>query len=268
MSSNAIIGVDTRSGKRKRDIRDATAANAVEAFPGLPNHLVIAHILRSDYFDDPADLARLPSVSSAMCDTMAATGLRLKELGEYQASSLGFLSALRRLHRGGPLSREEHLCEAAARSGQLEELKLLHKNGWPWDERTCMLAARGGQLEILQWAHTNDCPWKSHTCDFAARGGHLEVLQWARANNCPWDAHTCACAARAGQLEVLQWAQANGCPWDESTCSCATIQGHVYILQWVRESGCSWDEETCELVDIYGHLETLNWLRANGCPEW
>ena len=52
MSSNANLGVETRARKRKRDIRDATAANAGEAFPGLPNHVVVEHILRSEHFDD------------------------------------------------------------------------------------------------------------------------------------------------------------------------------------------------------------------------
>jgi hypothetical protein len=42
--------------------------------PGLPDHLVVAHILRSEYFDDRADLARLPAVSRAMRDAVAATG--------------------------------------------------------------------------------------------------------------------------------------------------------------------------------------------------
>ncbi|MDB9924766.1 hypothetical protein OAD67_00745 [bacterium] len=54
MSSNVMLGVETRSSKRKRERRDAHTG---EAFPGLPNHLVVAHILRSAYFDDPADLA-------------------------------------------------------------------------------------------------------------------------------------------------------------------------------------------------------------------
>ena len=94
-----------------------TEAEAQEAFTGLPQHLVVTQILKSEYFDDPADLARLPSVSSAMCDTMAATGLRLKELGEYQASSLGFLSALRRLQRRGLLTHKNFhfhfLCQPA-----------------------------------------------------------------------------------------------------------------------------------------------------------
>ena len=72
MSSKTTLGAETRAGKRKRERRDAYDRGAI---PGLPNHLVVAHILRSEYFDGPADLARLPSVSRAMRDTVAATGL-------------------------------------------------------------------------------------------------------------------------------------------------------------------------------------------------
>ncbi len=60
----------------------ASLTDTQEAFPGLPNHLVVAHILKSEYFDDPADLARLPAVSRGMRDTMAVTGLKFKELDE------------------------------------------------------------------------------------------------------------------------------------------------------------------------------------------
>jgi hypothetical protein len=88
-----------------------------------------SNILRSEHFDDPADLARLPAVSRAMRDAVAATGLRFEELGEDDAVELGCLSALRRLQRGGRLSRKERLCEAAASIGQLEELKVLRENG-------------------------------------------------------------------------------------------------------------------------------------------
>ena len=118
-----------------------------EAIPGLPNHLVVAHILRSEYFDDPADLARLPAVSSAMRDTMAVIGLRLEELTEFRAVELTCLSAVERMQRGGRLSCQERLCEAAASFGHLEELKLLHT---AWDEKTCGVAAKGGHLEVLQ----------------------------------------------------------------------------------------------------------------------
>ena len=124
MSSDATLGVETRARKRKRERRDANAANTANAFARLLNDLVFTHVLRSECFDDPADLARLPAVSHAMRGAVAKTGLRFEQLGEWEAVNLGCLSAVKRLQRGGRLSRRERLCQAAARSGQLEELKV------------------------------------------------------------------------------------------------------------------------------------------------
>jgi hypothetical protein len=146
------------SGAAKRNHKKLRAALAIdtrqsspqEAITGLPNHLVVTHILRSDYFDDPADLARLTAVSHAMRDAVTATGLRFQELNENTAAYLGCLSALHRWQRRGRLSRQELLCEAAANVGNLEELKVLRADGWPWDERTCQRAAEGGHLEVLR----------------------------------------------------------------------------------------------------------------------
>ena len=146
MSSNATLGVETRGQKRKRECD----AQLGEAIPRLPNDVVVTHILRPEYCDDPADLARLPAVSRAMRDAVAATGLRFEKLGEANAVRLGCLSALQRRQRGGRLSRQEYLCAAAARSGQLEELKVLRENDTPWDVVTCVAAAHGGHLSGLR----------------------------------------------------------------------------------------------------------------------
>ena len=189
LSSNAMSGKKARARKKKSErSRDA---NAGEAIPGLLNDIVVTHILRSEYFDDPADLARLPAVSRAMRDAVAATGLRFKELDEKRAVELGCVSAVQRMQRQGRLSRQELLCQAAARSGQLEKLKGLRADGTPWDRSTCWAAASGAHLEVVQWARANGCPWDEWTCAGAAEGGHLEVLQWLRANGCPWDEGTC-----------------------------------------------------------------------------
>ena len=208
MSSSATLGVTTRAQEQKRQ-RDTHAG---EAISDLLNDIVVAHVLRSENFDDPADLARLKAVSPAMRDAVADTELRLEEIAEQKAVMIGCLSALKRLHRRGCLSSKERLCEAAARTGQLEELKLLRADGCPWSKLTCSAAARGGHLEVLQWARANDCPWHQYTCEWAAKGGHLEVLQWAHANGCPWDERTCSVAVQRGHLEVLNWAMTNGAP--------------------------------------------------------
>ena len=77
-----MSGKKARARKEKRE-RDRDA-NAGEAFPRLPNHLVVTHVLRSEYFDDPADLARLPAVSRAMRDAVAETGFGLRSLMRMQ----------------------------------------------------------------------------------------------------------------------------------------------------------------------------------------
>ena len=155
LSSNAVIGMTNRAQKRKSERRDASAANADEAIPGLLNDNVLTHVLKPGYFDDPADLARLPAVSRAMRDTVAARGLAFEELDEDRAVTPGCLSAVQRLQLAGRLSRKEFLCQAAARSGKLKKLKLLRAGGCPWDAGTCTHAARGGHLEVLQWARAN-----------------------------------------------------------------------------------------------------------------
>ena len=205
MSPNAAqTGMTDTSGDIATATTPASLADAQEAIPGLLDDIIVTHILRTEHFDDPADLARLPAVSRAMRDAVAMTGLGFEELGENDAVELGCVSALQRRQRRGLLSRQEYLCEAAARSGHLEKLQALRADGWPWDAFTCAGAARGGQLEVMQWARANGCPWNTFTCYCAARGGHLEVLQWARANDCPWTGTTCEGAAQGGKLEVLQ----------------------------------------------------------------
>ena len=191
-------------------------ADAQDAIPGLLDDIVVTHVLRTENFDDPADVARLPAVSRAMRAAMATSGLRFEELlDEKRAVELGCVSAVEYLQRQGRLSRQEYLCRAAARSGQLEKLKVLRADGCPWDWSTCSAAAKGGHLEVLQWARAKGCPWHKWTCAAVASGGDLEVLQWLRANNAPWNKWTCDWAAKGGHLEVLQWARANGCKWDK-----------------------------------------------------
>jgi hypothetical protein len=233
----------------------------------LPVDLIATHILR--HVRDPMDLARLSAVSRGMRAAVDATGREIADVADpWKAETLGFFTTLRHMHSRGRLKSTDHdmLCNAAARSGQFEELKALRAENWPWSAWTCAKAARGGHLEVLKWARENDCPWDAKTCAGAAWGGHLEMLKWARKNGCPWDVNTCAGAATGGHLEILKWLRQNGCPWDERTCAFAAKGGHLEMLKWARENGCPWSAWTCAEAAEYGHLETLKWARENGCP--
>jgi hypothetical protein len=129
------------------------------AIPGLPNHLVVAHVVGSDKLNDPTDLVRLTAVSRGMRAAVAATKRTIKRPYEDEAVQKGYLTTLKHMHSLGRLFHKENLCTAAARCGDLEELKALRADEWPWSERTCWRAAEGGHLEVLKWARENGCPW-------------------------------------------------------------------------------------------------------------
>ena len=210
------------------DTSTETGVTSAGRFLSLPRD-VISHILRSEFLPEPKDLGRLRAVCKGLRDAVDLTGRKIKKLSDVLAAEGGYLSLLKDRHSRGVLKYKYKylVCAAAARNGDLKELKALRADDYPWYEETCAYAAEHGHLEVLKWAHANGCPWDEATCWRAAMGGHLEVLQWARANGCPWSEWTCACAAKGGHLEVLQWARANGCPWDEQTCSGAASKGYV-----------------------------------------
>jgi hypothetical protein len=299
---------DTATPMSDDIVPDATAAHesaVTQAIPGLPDDIVVTHILfRSTWLEyplvDPADLARLSVVSRGMRHAVAATGRKIQEMNADEAARLGCLSALKRMHRRGSLKFDEFLCWNAAQGnctrnfealtwlrmkgcpwdettqchvsmrlaseGNLEALKWLRVGGCEWNSETCASAAEFGHFEVLKWACENGCPRDIDTCANAAYRGDLEMLKWARDNDFPWDAYTCESAAEGGQLEALKWARENGCPWSEQTCEVAASGGNLEMLKWARENGCPWSERTCLCAACKGHLEILKWARMHGCP--
>ena len=143
MDVEATRGVETRARKRNRDL-DAQAGVAI---PGLSFDVTVS--LVEKHLPDPADLAVLRAVSHGMRAAVDATGRKIEGFGEDEAAWRGYLSTLKCLRRRGRLSDERLLCAVAARVGDLEELKALRAENFPWDKKTCAWAARGGHLEVL-----------------------------------------------------------------------------------------------------------------------
>lgn len=255
-------------------VPDATAAHesaVTKAIPGLPDDIVITHVLRSTWLVDLADLARLSVVSRGMRHAVAATGREIQEMTAYQAARLECLSALKRMHRRGSLTFHEFLCWHASRdescNRNFEALTWLRMKGCPWDGTTqchvSMRLASQGNLEALKWLRVGGCEWDSETCASAAECGHFEVLKWACENGCPWDGWTCANAAYRGDLEMLKWERENGCSWDKHTCSTAAYRGDLEMLKWARMHGCPWDKVDCMKIAIRNkHTNVSDWIRS------
>lgn len=194
-------------------------------------------------------------------------------LGVRRANGEAFVSAVRTgnldlvkvAHRNGCVSISNAHGEAAQR-GFLDIIRWGRKNddlSWVYAE-ICGKAARGGHMDIVQWARENGCPWDSISNLELARGGCLGMLCWARRNGCPWDQRMCSEAAAGGCLRILQYARKNGCEWDAIRCAGAAEEGHLHILQWARENGCPWDASTHSAASKKGHVDVLYWARKNG----
>ena len=156
-----------------------------DTIPGLLNDIVVTFVLKSEYFDDPADLARLIMVSKAMRDAVSGTGLRFAELDELRAVKNGYVSALHRwLRKTGYLMRMEHLCQAAARSGDLVKLKVFRVNGMPWDEESAT-APHGAGI--------------SKRCGGRARTAAGGTRTRARGRPSAGNSRRCSCCARTAE---------------------------------------------------------------------
>ena len=66
-----------------------------------------------------------------MRDAVDATGREIKKLSDMDAMNLGYVSLLKDRHSRGLLDDERLVCGAAAKSGQLEELKALRAKNFP-----------------------------------------------------------------------------------------------------------------------------------------
>jgi hypothetical protein len=164
----------TSDTSKQRHDTPVDTADAPGSFSSLPLDVISTHILRSDFLPEPGDLGRLRAVSHWMRNAVDATGRKIKKLSDTDAANLGHLSLLKDRHTRGVLKSKRYLCEAAARSGQLEELKAFRAKNFPWDGWTCAYAAEGGHLEMLKWAREKGCPWNEKTRQCAASKGYVE----------------------------------------------------------------------------------------------
>ena len=69
------------------------------------------------------------------------------------------------------LKREEldNACTSIAFAKNLPFLRLLRREGCPWNEETCRVAAGRGHLEVLKWLRSEGCPWDEDTCEAAVK---------------------------------------------------------------------------------------------------
>jgi hypothetical protein len=109
-------------------------------------------------------------------------------------------------------------CAFAAASGNLDMLKCLRRQGYPWDDNMGMAtgtlvtarAAACGHVETFAWARENGCAYNlASNMWFAVAGGHIEMIEYLiHIRRFPFGSYDMAIPAIAlkhGQFHVLEW---------------------------------------------------------------
>ena len=71
------------------------------------------------------------------------------------------------------------------------------------------LAAKAGNVEVLKWLHRHKAPMDNMVCEYAALHGQLDVLKWAHEVGLEWNA--VSFANMRGRAGIVAWAREHGC---------------------------------------------------------
>lgn len=128
--------------------------------------------------------------------------------------------------------------DVAARNGQLDVVRFLHKAGrFDVLGQLIVTASMYGHLDIVQWAHEHTITGCTthHAMDIAAYKGHLDIVQWRHAN-------------------------CRGCctTW---AITYAAIHGHIDVVRWLYENRT--EGYSAYFVSENGEPKCVEWLRKN-----
>jgi len=151
----------------------------------------------------------------------------------------------------------------AAKSGQLEFVKMLHELGWPFDFYTWSYASNSGNLELLKWLQTNNCPIPTYAYGEAPRSGHLNLIRWIKEQKLPGEQAACYSAALYGQTTSFKWMVENGFNFNkEECCKAGIISGSLEIVGMCREGIDA--QKIFSWAEASGRKESLEFVMKEG----
>src|SRR5258706_16296097 len=100
---------------------------------------------------------------------------------------------------------KDSLFKLNAKYGNLDNLKWLLDNHFPFDEWTFAYAVERNNLDTLKWLLNNHFPFDEKTFAFATESGNLDTLKWLLDNHFPFSEKTFAFAAEHANLSTLKW---------------------------------------------------------------
>ncbi len=157
------------------------------------------------------------------------------------ATKYGNLHCLRYARSHGCPWDVKAILMLAASKGYLELLQYvletasIHPN---WSSKVTEYAARSGDVNCLKVAHTHGCKWSQMVTYAAAENGHIDCLRYAVEKGCRLHPAVSRCSVQHGHLDCLKYVMMNGCEWDKNLTCIAARSARWDCLDWCLDNGC------------------------------
>lgn len=172
---------------------------------------------------------------------------------------------------------DDYTLPYAARTGNLEMVKWIIKEGCTATLNVINEASKGGHLDLLKWLYSEGFTDESDSViHAAARFGHIDIIKWLIDNSLVSNVnlYVSASAAEGGQLQIIKWLNDNSYPLAFDIIShCAGKNGRLDIIEYLNSLGyfpilglfAALEECHMTIVDWFRHPPLLIPLDFSGC---
>lgn len=111
-------------------------------------------------------------------------------------------------------------------TGSLYFLKYALGRGFRWNNESCACAAKSGNVECLKLLRVDGCPWGDHTIRNAAKYGNLECIKYALMTGCSFRTakdrmfdmpNPCEIAYKYNNYDCMKYLYDKGCSFYEKS---------------------------------------------------
>jgi hypothetical protein len=143
---------------------------------------------------------------------------------------------------------------AAAGSGSMRLVLLVHGKGYGPDGETAAAAAAAGSIAIVEWLMSVTTVKPDEISVAAAAHGHVHLIDWVAARSLPLGPDVLYRAAQRQTVTVVRSLLARGLPYDPATLvlkACENLRGSE-VLALLLDEGLPADPEVCARVAGFG----------------
>jgi len=168
-------------------------------------------------------------------------------------------------------NNETSVC--AARSGNMDIIRLLHGQGCVFDERSMQIAIESSNTKLMDYLISIGCPILDNDIREVKTNLNTVVWEWLINNGMPFLDNDTLLIARIGSVKTMKWLHSYiECPWHLKAAEEAAHAGDLDMLQYLHSVGYPLTQDLCKKAasgSFYfsglniDNSKVLKWLHAS-----